>query len=113
MIISITKLQLKNIWQLLIFMKHAGKSRNQAISSAGVIHVDVKADLGKLTFYTLTAWENESSLREFMLARHHKEAMKTTKRIARQAVSIHFEGDKIPDWTEALQILEKNKRVYN
>ena len=112
MIISITKLQLKNIWQLLKFMNHAGRSRSQAISSAGVIHVDVKADLGKLTFYTLTAWENESSLREFMLGGHHKKAMKITKKIAKQAVSTNYEGDKIPDWQEALQILEEKKRVY-
>ena len=112
MIISITKIQLKNIWQLLKFMKHAGRLRNQAISADGVIHVDVKADLGKLTFYTLTAWENESSLREFMLGGYHKEAMKNTKKIAKQAVSTHHEGNKIPDWQEALQILEENKRVY-
>lgn len=108
MIISITKLQLKSFWYLFDFFSHAHRSVDQVKSAAGLKHFDLKNNLGKLTFYTLTAWENETQMRSFMLSGYHKQAMKVTQNMAKKAISTHFESDKIPNWEEALKILQQN-----
>ena len=110
MIISITKLQLKSFWHLYTFMNHVSSSSKQARSSRGIKYIGLKSDLRSLTFYTLTAWENEDCLKEFMLSEHHKKAMKATQQVAKKAISTHFNADQVPNWGEALQTLTENKK---
>jgi len=88
-------------------MYHTSRINSQIKTSRGVCFVDVKAELGKLTFYTLTAWESEAELRQFMLSGAHKKAMIITKSIAQQAVSTHYMSSKLPNWQEALQKLDQ------
>lgn len=63
------------------------------------------------THYTITLWNNEQELREFATSGAHLEAMKISKKIAKEIRTITIDADKLPDWKSAIALLE-NGKVY-
>jgi hypothetical protein len=59
------------------------------------------------THYTMTLWNNESDLKEFAKSGAHLDAMKKSKRIAKEIRTITIETDALPSWDEAKKLLEK------
>lgn len=61
--------------------------------------------------YTMTLWHNEDDLKEFARSGAHLEAMKKSKKMAREIRTITIESDKLPDWKEALELLNTAKAI--
>lgn len=61
--------------------------------------------------YTMTLWNNESDLREFATSGAHLDAMKNSKKIAKEIRTITIDADTLPNWKEAKRLLEGAK-VY-
>jgi hypothetical protein len=61
--------------------------------------------------YTMTLWNNEEELKEFARSGAHLEAMKISKQIAKEIRTITIEANTLPNWKEAIKLLEKGKVI--
>lgn len=61
--------------------------------------------------YTMTLWNNEEELIEFSKSGAHLEAMKKSKKIAKEIRTITIEAQQLPSWDEAKKLLEKAKSI--
>lgn len=63
--------------------------------------------------YTMTMWDNEKVMREFVMSGAHKESMKSTARLGVQFKSVTFEVDELPSWKVAKAKLKAQGRTIN
>lgn len=61
--------------------------------------------------YTMTLWNNESELKEFAKSGAHLDAMKKSKKIAKEIRTITIDAETLPSWDEAKRLLE-NAKVF-
>ena len=61
------------------------------------------------THYTMTLWESEKELKDFARSGAHLEAMKVSSQIAKEIRTVTIDADALPDWKEALKLLERGK----
>lgn len=61
--------------------------------------------------YTMSLWNNEKEMRDFAMSGAHLEAMKTSKKIAKEIRTTTIEADKLPDWKTAITLLENGKVI--
>lgn len=109
MYISVTGLRLKKRWFFLQFIWHAVRSRHQAVRSKGVLHVAVTSRQG--TQHTLTAWDSKDSMEAFKYSGAHKQAIKVFRQFF-EGKTYGYDSDSIPDWDEALLVLEEKGKTY-
>lgn len=103
MIVSITKLERKNIWVLPRFFKHVFRINKQLKSSKCVKF----ATSGKGNCsYTKSLWHNEEEMMEFVTSGAHLAAMKDIKKISSSTKVKHFEADALPKWEFVYQELQ-------
>jgi hypothetical protein len=101
-LISVTRLRVRSIWFLPGFISYALKSSNQARNAAGNHGVELLRD-ARSTYWTCTAWEDEASMRTFLMAEPHKTAMGKLANWCDEASVVHWHQDTadLPDWKEA------------
>ena len=109
MFISITLLKLSNPLKLIEFIKLSKNSIIQAQKAPGNLHTSTRGSL-RLAFYTLTAWETNKHMRDYIRTGAHKEAMKHTAQLAKHIESSHFENETVPSWDEAIARLNKDPK---
>lgn len=89
------------------FMGHSNQIMNQVKSAPGAVGYSLGADLPSLQFYTLSAWEDEASLREFVRKLAHGQAMKEFRNDMRvPSIFVRWEvhGADLPlAWADALK----------
>lgn len=61
------------------------------------------------THYTMTLWDNEDELQAFARSGAHLNAMKASKKIAREIRTITIDRDSLPNWNEAKSLLKNGK----
>lgn len=111
MIASITHLRLKSFWKLPVFMVNTAKVVQQLNKTTVV---DFKANVAILDHYTLSLWNTEKEMMDFVRSGDHKKAMKKSSEISESIRTYHFEVDAMPSWKEAKAELEaygKNYRI--
>ncbi|MFD2203336.1 DUF3291 domain-containing protein [Shivajiella indica] len=59
--------------------------------------------------YTMTLWNSEEELKKFSKSGAHLEAMKNTKKIAKEIRTITIDTEVLPSWEEAKRLLENAK----
>ena len=111
MVASITELNLKNLWSYFVFIPHAVKSKIQAEKAKGIISISLKSQ-GLLTQRTLTIWDSEEAMRDYVRSGDHIKAMRAFARHANKSYSAHFEVASAPTWEVALEFLRKNGREH-
>src|SRR5579862_796440 len=101
-LIAVTRLRLCSARFLPGFIFYALRSRIQAKRSPGVLR-DVVLNDSDLTYWTCTAWKDESAMRAFMLASPHAQAMRKLAHWCNEASVVHWIQDsaQLPDWIEA------------
>jgi heme-degrading monooxygenase HmoA len=72
--ISLTRLRIRSIRFLPLFLLHAFRSRSQVRRAPGFLTGALLPDKDR-TFWTMTAWDSEASMRQFMISGSHKAAM--------------------------------------
>jgi len=60
---------------------------------------------------TMSLWNNEQEMRDFAMSGAHLEAMKTSKKIAKEIRTLTIEANKLPDWETAIKLLENGKVI--
>ncbi|MGH2574072.1 MAG: hypothetical protein ACRDFC_00050 [Ignavibacteria bacterium] len=71
----ISYLPLKKFWSLPKFVNYTGKIQKQLRKSAGLIGYSLLAKPLKLKFWTLSVWEDEKALMDFVRDIPHKDVM--------------------------------------
>lgn len=100
--ISVTRLRIRSLRFLPAFAFDAVRTRNQAAEAAGFLGGSLLPDR-RWTFWTLTAWDDEASMRAYMLGGSHRTAMPKLMRWCDEASVVHWTqpSDDLPSWTEA------------
>ena len=100
--ISVTRLRIRSVWFLPAFAVHAMRSLRQVRSSEGFREGKLLPDR-KMTFWTMTAWDSEESMRRYMTSGAHKAAMPKLMGWCDEASVVHWEQSEaeLPSWAEA------------
>jgi hypothetical protein len=108
MIAALTKIRLKSIFKLPKFMFVSNPIFKQAKNAPG--NKGVKFTSKGLEFFTLTLWDDEKSMMDFMLAGNHKEAMKVIRNFSADYGSANWSVSEMPGLDEAFdQLNSKHK----
>jgi heme-degrading monooxygenase HmoA len=100
--VSLTRLRLRSIRFLPGFAIHAVRSQIQVKKASGFLDVGLLPDR-KWTFWTMTAWDSEASMRQYMTSGSHKKAMPHLLHWCDEASVAHWtqEDAGLPTWAEA------------
>ncbi len=112
MLASITRLRLRYVWLLLPFIVRASQSQKQALNTPGCLGVCTRKTRG-LTFWTLSLWESEQSLRLFMSQGPHRAAIPKLHAWCDEASTAHWEVDHtaMPSWEVGTAMLQQCGRL--
>lgn len=103
---TITSIELKGPFRFFALSLHALRILNQLKATQ---YKDFKKRGIWTKHYTMTLWNSEEELKEFARSGAHLDAMKKSREIAKEIRTITIETDKLPDWKEAIKILEGAK----
>jgi hypothetical protein len=98
---------MKSPRRVLSFLARTGPIEEQVETAPGVVGWSLAANLFKLEFYTLSAWEDAESLRRFAHEAEHGAAMEEFKDdLRRKSLFVHYtvRGSELPlSWKVALR----------
>lgn len=109
--VSVTRLRIRS-WRFMPgFMLKAFQTSRQASAAPGNLAVRVLRDSAN-TFWTVTVWDNESSMRNYMLSGAHGRVMKRLLDWCDEAAVVHWtqETADAPTWPEAYRRLQQEGR---
>jgi Domain of unknown function (DUF3291) len=110
--VSLTRLRVRSFRFVPLFAFHAFRSRGQVQRAPGFQNGSLLADRS-WTFWTMTAWDSEESMRQFMTSGYHKKAMPRLLRWCDEASVAHWTQPDatLPSWTEADQRMRETGRA--
>lgn len=99
-VVSITRLRVRSWRFLLGFAWYAFRSSREATKAEGNVAVQVLNDRDR-TFWTI--WTTEATMKNFMLAGAHREAMRKLLEWCDEASLVRWtqESSQLPTWPEA------------
>jgi hypothetical protein len=100
--VSLTRLRIRSVRFMPLFAIHAFRSRRQVSRAPGFQSGALLADRSR-TFWTMTAWDSEASMRAYMTTGAHKKAMPHLLHWCDEASVAHWTQPdaSLPSWTEA------------
>ena len=106
-LVSITRLRLRSILFFLPFVLRAQASNRQATNTPGCRGVLTRKTRG-LTFWTLSLWDDEKSMRAFLRGSPHREAMPKLAQWCDEASVGHWvqECGDFPGWDAATRLMQ-------
>ena len=107
-VMLVSRLPLKHYWDIPGFFRHTGRIRNQLSESTGLIGYSLRLSLLRKTGWTLSVWENEQSLSDFVRKNPHSGTMTELRNSMKQTkfVTQKIAGSSVPPrWPEALECL--------
>lgn len=109
--VSVTRLRLRSIRFVPSFFLHAIGSLRQARRAPGFRGGSLLADRA-WTFWTLTAWDDQASMRAYMLGGSHRAAMPRLVGWCDEASVAHWEQaeEALPSWSEADRRMREDGR---
>lgn len=110
MILSITYIRLKLLWHFFELSRYALYSVRQLKKSPCKKY---KSTGFGLHHYTMSLWESEEDLKEYVSSGAHKKAMQKSAKIAKEihVLSKHYTLEKLPTWSEAKTALKTDGRI--
>ena len=106
--VTITSIELKGPLQFFALSTRAMKIVKQLKSTN---YKDFKKQGFWTKHYTMTLWNSEQEIKEFARSGAHLEAMKESRRIAKEIQTITIEANNLPSWKEAKELLKKGKII--
>ena len=110
--VSLTRLRLRSFRFVPLFFAHAIRSVSQVKKAPGFLHGALLDDRS-WTFWTMTAWDSQENMRQFMTTGAHKSAMPHLLHWCDEACVAHWEQpeDSLPSWTEADKRMREEGRA--
>ena len=111
-VISATRLRVKSIWYLPKFFLANEASLKELIKTNGFLTGKELIDK-KLTFWTLTLWENDSDIKTFRNSIPHRKAMQQLPNWCNEASYTHWTQEEklLPDWTTVYNKMMKEGKT--
>ena len=109
--IGVTRLKVRSIRFLPSFALHAFRARRQVRKAPGFQGGSLLADRN-WTFWTMTAWDSQESMRRFMTTAPHRAAMPHLLDWCDEASVVHWDqpGASLPSWLEADKRMRESGR---
>ena len=100
--VSLTRLRIRSFRFLPQFAWHAVRSNRQVQRTPGFLTGSLLADRS-WTFWTLTAWDTQESMRQYMITGSHKQAMPHLLHWCDEASVAHWTQPEtnLPSWLQA------------
>ena len=110
--VSITRLRVRSLRFMPQFIVHTLRSMGQAKRAEGYFGGALLADR-RLTFWTMTLWRDQQSMRRYMTGGAHLRAMPKLLEWCDEASVAHWaqEGLTAPDWLEAARRMRADGRA--
>lgn len=110
-LVSITRLRVRSLRYLPAFLINAFRSAQQAKAAPGSLAVSVLSD-ARFTFWTRTVWNDEHSMRAFMIVGVHRRVMPRLLQWCDEASVAHWLQDSLepPSWQEVHRRLQTEGR---
>jgi heme-degrading monooxygenase HmoA len=110
-----TFLPLRRWWYIVPFLRTTSKVLKQVKGTQGVVRYAVKGDFPKRHFWTFSIWEDQDSLRRFVMTEPHATAVRKFNKWAGEGAAFveWSSSDDIVDWTEAIERLKRPTFYYN
>jgi hypothetical protein len=102
----LTLLPLKRLWQMPWFLVHTGRIVRQLGKSPGLVGFSLMARPFAKHFWTLSVWEDEAALNDFVREQPHAETMRVMPPHmgATRFIRWNLSGSEIPPaWDDALR----------
>ena len=110
--ISLTRLRIRSLRFLPLFAFHTLRSLAQIKRAPGFRSGSLLPDR-RWTFWTLTAWDDKESMRNYMASGAHKAAMPKLMHWCNEASVAHWEQptDQLPSWAQAETRMRETGRI--
>jgi Domain of unknown function (DUF3291) len=110
--VSLTRLRVRSFRFLPLFVLHTFRSLRQVKKAPGFQHGALLADRS-WTFWTMTAWDTQESMRQFMTTGFHSRAMPHLLDWCDEASVAHWSQleTTLPSWTEADKRMREGGRA--
>jgi hypothetical protein len=110
--VSLTRLRIRSIRFMPFFAVYAFRSFRQVSRAAG-FQAGAVLDDRERTFWTMTAWDTQENMRQFMTSGAHKKAMPHLLNWCNEASVAHWEQEDVvlPPWTEAAKRMREQGRA--
>jgi hypothetical protein len=110
-LISVTRLHIRSTRYLPMFFVQAIRSARQAARWNGNIAVWVMRQDNR-TFWTQTVWDNQESMKAFMIGGAHGKVMRKLLHWCDEAAVVHWdqEGPGLPTWDQSYEHLREGGR---
>ena len=110
--VSVTRLRIRSVWFMPRFALHALNSLRQCKHASGFLNGSLLPDR-KLTFWTMTLWENQAAMRAYMTGSAHLKAMPKLLVWCDEASIVHWTQDDVtlPSWEVAAQRMRTQGRL--
>jgi heme-degrading monooxygenase HmoA len=114
--VSITRLRVRAVRFLPVFGWYAVRTAQQVKAAAGFRGGSLLRDRD-WTFWTMTTWDNQEAMRQYMLNGAHREVMPRLMEWCDEASVVHWErteaeaGAHVPGWAEADARMRAEGRV--
>lgn len=112
MLLSVTRLRVRSVWYMPAFLWQTFRSNRQVARAPGFRGGRLLVDKQR-TFWTLTAWEDERSMKAFRGSGAHSQVMPRLFHWCDEAAYTHWTAsdEKIADWPEAHERLAHEGRL--
>ena len=104
----ITHLPLKRFRMITRFLRFSGAISRQLEATHGLMGFSFRAKILARDFYTLSAWEDEEALDDFLRAEPHRGTMGTMRPHMAETKFVRWtlKGSEVPpSWREAIEVL--------
>ena len=110
--VSLTRLRIRSMWFMPGFGWHAMRSNSQVKRAQGFLRGGLLPDRER-TFWTMTMWDSQESMRAFLLTGAHKKAMPKLLDWCDEASVAHWEqeDEALPSWEEADRRMRESGRA--
>ena len=111
-LIAVTRLRVRSWRYMAPFAWYAVRSRSQALHAPGNLGVAVRRSEG-LTFWTVTAWTDESAMAAYRIAPPHRTVLPELRIWCDEASLAHWEQDSadLPNWETAEKRMAESGRL--
>lgn len=100
--VSITRLRVRSIFDMPLFMLHAMRTMTQAQKADGVQGVETRFEKNNVV-WTKTIWADEAKMKEYRGSGAHQIAMRILSEICNEAAVVRWQqvDVELPTWEEA------------
>jgi hypothetical protein len=111
--VSITRLRLRSVLYLPLFIRHAIPTAQQSATAPGNV-ITTTRRVGLTAYWTLTVWEDEAAMRRYMSSGAHRKAMPKLAQWCDEASTVHWiqERTELPTWSEIQHRMVNQGRLY-